>query len=106
MANIGETELFTASGVCATLSYPNSVVFGSMRAHSAWFVRHFLQSDHRRRSCLDSILDASPELRISGEAAKGVRISGTPQQIDEFTFRYTFEGSFKPGPFLRDSGRR
>jgi hypothetical protein len=77
-----------------------------MRAHSAWFVRHFLQSDHRRRSCLDSILDASPELRISGEAAKGVRISGTPQQIDEFTFRYTFEGSFKPGPFLRDSGRR
>ena len=32
-------------------------------------------------------------------AHRGVTITGTPEQIDDNTFRYSFEGEFKPGLF-------
>jgi hypothetical protein len=44
VANISETELFTAAGVRSARVYPNSVVFGSSCAHTTQLLRYLLHS--------------------------------------------------------------
>ena len=48
----------------------------------------------------NSILDARPELVLSGEGAAGVVLGGVPQLVPGTTaiYRYPFTGAFTPGP--------
>ena len=51
-----------------------------------------------------TILDSAAELTLSGAAAAGVSINGTPQSLGNGTYRYTLLGNFVAGP--RDGQRR
>ncbi|MFN9041974.1 MAG: hypothetical protein ACK5YO_37150, partial [Planctomyces sp.] len=95
--SVAETEALSITGVRATRVYPNAVVFGnSALTQQGYFDIAFTPTSGSTLN-VSSILDPGAELRVLGAAAKTVRISGAPQQIDEYTFRYSFEGAFDAG---------
>ncbi len=44
-----------------------------------------------------AVLAGGPVFTLSGPAASGVTVNGSPQQISATTFRYSFTGRFTPG---------
>ncbi|MGV2339032.1 MAG UNVERIFIED_CONTAM: hypothetical protein LVR18_35130 [Planctomycetaceae bacterium] len=99
LGNAGFSENFLVRGSSALLVSPASTVTGLNTLNQQGYleVRFAATSGHTIDAA--SILDAGPELVLTGPAAADVALSGQPVQVDAETFRYPFTGSFTTGSF-------
>ncbi|MEN9556606.1 MAG: hypothetical protein RLZZ232_2892, partial [Planctomycetota bacterium] len=97
LGNVGVTETFLVRGAAATRVSPASTVVGVSALNSQGYLDVRFTPTTGYSLDTASILDSGDEILLTGNAADDVTLSGTPTQVDDVTFRYSFTGEFKPG---------